>query len=480
LDGGYYGFYFYGGTGTGAYGTNIVFDSNTVSNQYYYGTYPYYIDYASCSYNTFLSRTGNVSTTWYALRLYYSNGPAIGNRIIQRSAAITYPYAMYVYYYNYYSTQDTGLIANNEIIAYTSTYDGMYVYYSLAKILHNSIYMSGSGASRGIYIGSTANDWYAIKNNNIVMNNTGGFPIYLSSTTYLSQYDIDNNNMYAPQYVGYAGGNKTTIGDWQQTVTTDTRSISANPTFIDNTTGLRLVNYSPFLTTPVGDVTHDITGLLRFGGITALGCYHGLTIYNVNATLTDLYGWREGSLTGQQDTVKVLLFNGGSTPLTSANIGCSHNNVALPPVSWSGNLAIGETDTVVLGVITHSASGIYTLSAWINNVGNLTDEFLDDDTLTISGLICAAPLHGTYTIGANGNFPNISEALRVMNLCSVDGDLVFEVETGTYNQNIELLNISSVLGNNTLTITSATHNAEDVVFVTNSVGVLLGNSKNIV
>ena len=34
IEGGYYGIYFYAGTGTSAYGTNVVFDSNTIFDQY--------------------------------------------------------------------------------------------------------------------------------------------------------------------------------------------------------------------------------------------------------------------------------------------------------------------------------------------------------------------------------------------------------------------------------------------------------------
>jgi hypothetical protein len=68
LDGGYSGFYFYGGTGTSTYATHIVFDSNTVSNQSNYGVYTFYTDFTSCSYNSFLSRqSGTMSTQWYGL-----------------------------------------------------------------------------------------------------------------------------------------------------------------------------------------------------------------------------------------------------------------------------------------------------------------------------------------------------------------------------------------------------------------------------
>jgi hypothetical protein len=483
LDGGYWGFYFYGGTGTGVgqYGKNIVFDSNTVSNQHYQAVSPCYLNYISCSYNTVQAREKNANDAWEGMRVYYVNGPVVGNRIIQR-ASISSPNHMYVAYYHAHNTRDTGLIANNEIIANANANGSNIIslYASRARILHNSLYVSGSKTAYGMYLLGSYIEWYEIKNNNIVMEYATSFPLYLSTASFLDQYEIDNNNMYAPQYVGYVGTAKKTIAEWQQTVTGDTHSISVCPVFTDNTKDLQLAVYSPFFTAPVKHVTHDIARISRFGNITAMGCYHGITFYNANASLTDLHGGREGLIAGQQDTIKVLLFNGGVASLTNVNLGWSHNSVTMPSVSWSGNLAFGETDTVVLGVITHSASGIYTLSSWINNLGSLTDELPDDDTVSTSGLICASPMSGTYTIGVNSDFSDISEALKVLNLCTAGGDIVFEIETGTYNQSINLSNINSLLGGNKLTLTSATHRADDVVFVSTGTGVTLGNSNNIV
>ena len=73
IDGGYNGIDLYVGTGTTAYGTNIVIDSNLISNQYNYGVRLHYADVKSISYNTILSRTANISTTWIGciLLLYY-------------------------------------------------------------------------------------------------------------------------------------------------------------------------------------------------------------------------------------------------------------------------------------------------------------------------------------------------------------------------------------------------------------------------
>jgi hypothetical protein len=490
LDGGYYGFYFYGGIGTGSesgkYGTNVVFDSNTISNQSNYGIYSWYVDFTSCSNNVFLSRTSATSANWQAMRMIRNNGTVMGNRILQRSTAIISPSGMFFASYNYYNTLDTGLVANNEIIINTtssnSNISGIQMESSHIKILHNSIYISGTGATRGISIlPATISDWYEIKNNNIVMTSSNAYPVYLSNVSYLSQCDIDNNNMYAPNYVGYAGGNKTTITDWQQTVTSDQHSMSILPSFIDSTQHLKLTDYTG-LECPIPSlVKNDLKGIFRVGNFTTMGAYHGLPFLSVNASLTEVINLREGAVYGQTDNITVVLYNTGATPLTTATIAWEFNGVSQTPAPWSGNLAYGQSSLVNLGAATYDV-GDNTLQAWIDNLGGLTDVYPTDDTLKVKREVCFAPMSGTYTIGTTSIYTSITDALNRLKLCGANADVVFEMETGTYNESLNLSEISNYLGGNKLTITSATHDAEDVIIqpVSEKIGIILSKSNNIV
>jgi hypothetical protein len=486
--GGDYGIRLYAGTSYTIHGKNIFIDSNTIENVYTGGMFLSYTDFMSCSYNRISNATPN-SNSFYGIRVAESRGKdMIGNRINQRNAAAT-SCGLHFSYLNENLPVNQTLIANNEIIITTTTINGGGIILSSlsrANIFHNSIYVYGSSSNdiRGISITTNNNHLLAIKNNNIVMANTSrtAYPIYINNTNNLHLIDLDNNNMYASQYVGYVGSNKTTIADWQTSITSDHNSIRVNPVFVNDTHSLQLVDYSAFYTTPLGEVTNDITGSPRLGNSTALGCYHGVVAYDVNASLSGLYNWREYLVYGMQDTIKTILYNLGNTPLTTANISWSHQGTT-QTVSWSGNLALGEADTIVLGVITYSASGNYTLSAWINNLGGLVDEALANDTVTASGFVCPLSMSGVYTIGQGEDFPDLFKALEILTLCgaNVNGDIVFEIKSGTYNnQNVNLSNISSILGNNQLTITSVAHDATSVTLVTNSVGFILSNSNNIV
>jgi hypothetical protein len=469
LDGGYYGLYF---RGQNDQPDHIVFDSNTVSNQYY-GIYAYGVDFISCSYNTILCRTTNIS--WYGIYLSYSHGNVIDNRIIRHNSVAASSYGIYLDSYSSYDTQDTGLIANNEIMFHsTGSGVGIYVNYSRAKILYNSIYtISGSGISM-----PNAAYFCMIKNNNIIMESTDAFPIYLR--TFGMDINIDYNNMYAPTYVGYAGGNKTTIQEWQQTVTTDHHSVSLYPGFIDTTINLELSNYTGVRCAVLPDITRDIKGSFRVGSFSSMGCYRGVN-YTLNAILETISGWRDGSVLGQTDTVKIQVTNTEKDTITALILNWAINGVQQTGITWTGSLPTEQNLILPIGTITYTA-GYYEIKAWISSVNGTQDEFSNDDTLSVIAYVCNTPLNGIYNIGATGDFPDIWEALKILKLCRMDGDVVFAFQPGTYyTGNIDLTDNYKLFGNYQFTLTSTTHNASDVVLkTTDAVGVTLSYSNNIV
>jgi hypothetical protein len=416
------------------------------------------------------------------MRIYNSNGDIIGNRIIQRSNAIIRPYGIYLYYHNLYNTEKVGLVANNEIIMYaTGTTNAIAMSYSRLKVLHNSIYVSGSGSPAGIYTGGAPNEWYEIKNNNITMASDGAVPISLFTTDYIHLYDIDNNNMYAPTYVGRTGtANKTTIADWQQVVTTDKHSIRVQPSFVDSTQHLKLNDYTPFKCDIFPLVDRDIEDSVRSGAFTAMGAYHGFSHLPVNASLAEIVNMRSGDVLGEHDDIDVVLYNTGISPLTKAKISWTFNGVSQPSVSWTGSLAYGESTPVRLGQITYDPL-INTVKVWIDSLGTLTDIYAQDDTISMQQYVCAGHLRGVYNIGtaAGNNFATLTDALDRIKLCGIDSTTVFVLQADTYRYDIDLSGVR-MTGDHTLTITSATHDARDVVFVTRNIGITLSNSRNII
>ena len=485
INGGAGGIGFYGGTATD-YAYNVRIDSNIIRNHFGQGSaiYIQYTNFSSLSYNTILGR--ETSSSFYGISVNVSNGPVIGNKIVQRTLGNAY-YASGISLYDYNNSGATGLVANNEIILKTSSSatgigisNNSYAILTKnhnVKILYNSIHIMGAGYSLwGIYYDNPSDVAIEIKNNNIKMESSLAYPLRVDGN-YHSALNIDNNNMFAPNYVGYFMKAISTVDEWKRVMVSDKNSTANNPPFIDSSSYLALTDYTGFTCNMSSLVAIDRAGKSRAGAYSTVGCYHGITPGDIDAVLTDLSGWRQGGIVGETDTIKVLLINGGKTPLTGASIKWSFNNAATATATWSGNLALGERAIVTLGTMTYIRED-YTLRAWIDNLTGMIDPNLTNDTTEVSAYVCDSKMSGVYSIGATGDFATIEEALSRIPICGIDGDISLEFEPETYPAFIDLNGVSSVMGNHKLTISSTTKNRDDVKLVGS--GITLGKSDNIV
>ncbi len=369
IEGGYYGIYFYGGTGTSAYGTNVIFDSNMVFDHYYYATYFYYTDFTSVSYNSIYSRTLNAATTWYGLRLYNCDFVANANRIHGKiSIACFYG----VYFYNSGNALNPSLFTNNEVIGITSsTYYGIYSgSTSFVDIINNSIHMSGSGASRNIYIANSTGANYTIKNN-LLVNTSSGYPIYFSGST--TPFTSDYNCLYGSSNVGYITSARTSLSAWQSATGQDANSISVNPSFVDVTTDLKLTNYTGFDCNMVPNVNHDLVGTIRTLR-TFMGCYTA-PLVSSNGAITEILHLDMPAHMGDTSLLEVGFLNAGLDTIQAATINWSINNVLQPTVNWTGSLAFQKFDTLSLGSIIYQ-NGFNYVDVWLSGIGALPIVFL--------------------------------------------------------------------------------------------------------
>ncbi|MDR2410333.1 MAG: right-handed parallel beta-helix repeat-containing protein, partial [Bacteroidales bacterium] len=397
IKGGYYGIQFYGGV-TGDYGKNIVIDSNELTMQYDYGIYAYCNELELLHNSVYYNKdaaTRLLNNSWRGIQVSTSNGKIIGNRIYQLSK-LTSSTGLFVLSLNRYQ-KEPGIISNNEIIMNTGgNNEGVYLSSETNAIFaHNSVYISAIGTStRAVYVTDNTNNKYTIKNNLLVINDSTGYAIYLASIDYALDYDIDYNNYYVYSKngnIGYANGVKKTLADWQATVSKDIHSTNKQPSFVDSLHHLAL-NPSPKFEVPyLPEVITDINDNVR-AGITATGAYEYNYIAN-DAFLAGFIDWGNKTLVGSKDSLKVILVNGGTSPLTDIEIAWSFNGNSQPTKMWSGNLSKGETDTILLDEITY-ALGKNTVKAWIKDFTN--DEYHLNDTVYIEGDFCDTMFHGTY------------------------------------------------------------------------------------
>jgi hypothetical protein len=389
LSGGYASFYFYGGTGTTAYGKNIVFDSNTLFEAYAYGMRVYYTDFLHISYNTARSRL-TTTARWDGFSLQYVNGDIIGNRLIQLNPLIAMD-GYNLQYYNYYLSTKRALFANNELlyIVNNARAAGVYNNYTNIDYYHNSFYMSSpqpAGEINALYLESPANSNISLKNNNIVTEAPAGNLLQYSATTNMNQYDMDYNNFYAVMQNQRIGVLSTTpimtLTDLQQYFPSAQHMISVLPDYVNvlNSTELLVSNgnlYCPLLPA----ITQDIDRKPRTGTGT-MGAYQ-IVPYTLDMSINKLVSWNSEVVKDQPVSVDIEVQNLGLNNITAAVFGWSLNGQTQTPVSWSPTTPmpfVGK-DNVHLGSFTVTTTDTYTITVWLQSVNNAVDMHHSDDTL---------------------------------------------------------------------------------------------------
>ena len=84
--------------------------------------------------------------------------------------------------------------------------------------------------------------------------------------------NINYNDYYSSNFLGFLGSNITTLSAWQAATGNDTKSVNVNPLFV-SVTDLHLQNASPLnaLAQPIGSITTDFEGDARNGTTPDIG-----------------------------------------------------------------------------------------------------------------------------------------------------------------------------------------------------------------
>lgn len=189
-------------------------------------------------------------------------------------------------------------------------------------------------------------------------------------------------------------------------------------------------------------------------------------------------------LAGSIGQVFVRVKNFGLQNLTTAQIGWSVNGVAQTPVPWTGNLTQDQVSNPFnIGQISFAA-GPYTIKAWTFDPNGQTDQKFVNDTAIGTAYACNAILSGQYTIGGMGaDYPTFADALTALQLCGVNGPVVFNINAGTYAERIVVpQNIPGISSTNTVTfkgLGAATTLFHSTTNSNNRAAVVLDNIKHV-
>ncbi|PLX31762.1 MAG: hypothetical protein C0600_04790, partial [Ignavibacteria bacterium] len=167
---------------------------------------------------------------------------------------------------------------------------------------------------------------------------------------------------------------------------------------------------------------------------------------------------------GQHD-VKATLKNFGTNQLTSATINWTLNGTPQTAYNWTGmldtlNLASRQTQVTLASNMTFQSGVPYTIAAWTTMPNGVTDTVTSNDSSIVT---VQAAISGTFTIGgASPDYATFSDAVSDLNSYGVCGPVVFNVRSGTYNEQISLDAIAGASAINTITFQSESGNRADV------------------
>jgi hypothetical protein len=391
FEGGYNAISFVGSYLAASYQRNTKIIGNTVSGFYSRGIEMKYQKNLVVSNNT-VTRFLDVQNTKTLSGIYVYN--ATGPIVESNSIIVSPKNSAYGVYMSGVSglTASNALVTNNMISVKggvsSSTIYGMYLTsVSNIGIYYNSVSVStGSSSSSYAYYMSSTSSTNVTVNNNVFANTAGGPAFARMSGTFNS---LDYNAYYATGLVimkwGYSVTTPTSSGitGIRNLSSADTNSLVANPLFysVDN-----LHSYGSALdgaAKVISFISTDIDGDTRHASTPDIGADE----FSVSSTDAGILKAISPLAVDTQNNVvpfKVLLKNYGSSALTSVSIKYSFNGSSLATKSWTGNLATGQSDTVLLNSFTVPA-GDYELLAYTVLSGD-TLNFNDTLRTTVNGL----------------------------------------------------------------------------------------------
>ncbi|MEZ4961979.1 MAG: CARDB domain-containing protein [Saprospiraceae bacterium] len=277
--------------------------------------------------------------------------------------------------------------------------------------------------------------------NNIFTNFAGGYAIY---SDYAGNYTESNYNCYYTNgpALGYIGHPITNLASWQLSSGQDSATIAENPIFISNE-DLHVIG--PFLNEagiPVPGISHDIDGEARDLLHPDIGADEFSPALATDAGLVSITSPLSPFELGPKE-VSVVLRNFSTNTLNTATIELSIDGLNVKSYQWSGQLNLGEVDTVIIDTINFSLGAFYDVKLWVTNPNGMADMSSANDTVAVENL--HAFMAGIYTIGGTQpDFYRINDALDTLHLVGMMDTVTFQIRNGVYE---EQMSIHGIPGN---------------------------------
>ena len=367
-------------------GTEIV--GNNIMNFYSYGIYSWYQDSVKIIGNEVSTNSSN--NYIYGLNIAYNNN---ASQILKNKIIITTTKSQYgLYLYNCIGTPTSrGLIANNMIALTggisTSTNYGIYSAYSTYQnFYYNSLNTVSPSLnnSHALYVAGGGSDLKFLNNN--FVNTGGGFAYYIQNPA--AVISSDYNNIYTTGGVlGYWNGPAGNLAALQSVSANDLNSISIIPLFTSST-NLHLLSTSlSTLGIPVSGISEDIDGAIRDAVHPTIGADE-VTLLQHDAGVTIISQPSSVEIESTSITVKVVVKNFGTSPITTMTVSYILNNNLPVDFIYNGSIPFNGVDTVIFPLNMSILAGNNSICAYTT---------LSGDSYTFNNQSCKSffgtPLH---------------------------------------------------------------------------------------
>ena len=384
--GGYNGLVIYGGDAD-TYGTDWIYDSNTVLKAYYHSIFAYYIYFTSFSNNTSMpmSNSTYTATAWFGYTVQLCNAKVIqGNRVYQ-SYACTNPYGMF------FHTLNPGMppaeVYNNEIIltktGTSSAADAITFHYASANIYHNSIYVSETAQSDYTLLLLNTSDTMNVKNNNLIA--TYSCPIFVSNNA----INLDYNNYYTAGTVigNNRGATASDLNTWKILSNQDTNSVSIFPSFLNLPKSMDIGDFQGITCPSLPSVLADINHTPRQYGITTMGAYQALPSDTEKVKVL-LHHFPTEAITNQPISIDVEVINCSAIAVDSLLFEYSINGNTPIAYWWIPTAPLTTFSSTIVHLDSLIALANTTLKIWVKTINNTSNPLTD----TILGYFEVNPL----------------------------------------------------------------------------------------
>ena len=432
----------------GYWETGMVIEGNTFENQYTRAIQLYALQGAQIKANTILSTVNS-----YDYSAIYETYGRERTLISKNKIALSRGYGIYK---NSCSATigNEALTANNFIqitgadaaIGITMNSSGQQKIYHNSVQVNTSNYYPANCVALSIYGGSELK----IRNNILVAYNKGyAVNLYYPGTNVVLNY----NDLYSTgPNLAYFNAERAGLSEWKTASGQDANSVSVNPLFVAandlHTTEGALNNVG----TPLTEVTDDIDGEVRSVSHPDIGADEFSPAVNNDAGIVTVNTPVKPFAAGIQ-AVSVSIKNYGAGTLNTATIKWEVNGVAQADYNWTGTLAQGQKDSIVIGTYSFVLLAEHSIVAWTVNPNGTQDSVSHNDTTVVNKLYPA--LAGTYTIGGtNPGFFNFTEALTALTNGGVVGPVNFLVRNGTFEEQISIPSIDGSSATNTISFSS--------------------------